>query len=428
MSVLVTGGTGFIGSHTVVELLNVGEDVVIVDNLCNSRIEVLERITAITGKTPKFYKGDLLDTELVEKIFDENIIDSIIHFAGLKSGAESILEPGKYLNTNIISTFNLLNSMEKHNVYKLVFSSSATVYGTPEEVPDYETDLVGKVCSPYGLSKYLIELLLKDFASQRKDFKFIALRYFNPVGAHPSGLIGEDDGQSIPNNLVPYITKVLLGQLPYLKVYGNSYDTVDGTGLRDYIHVVDLAKGHLAALNYLNNTDVKFDVFNLGTGKGTTVLQLVAAFEKVSGKKIPYQIMDIRPGDVPLSFASVEKANKILGYAPGTLPIDGNCVRISSMRCHSQALTIKLKENLSIANIEELISAQNPWAKVIPNHKEITLSELTPAKVSGSLYVPIGRMRKMNMGENFVSAFTVGDQLLWGAAEPLRCMLRQIIG
>ncbi len=314
MSVLVTGGTGFIGSHTVVELLNVGEDVIIVDNLCNSRIEVLERINAITGKAPKFYKGDLLDVELVERVFSENKIDSIIHFAGLKSGAESILEPGKYLNTNIISTFNLLNAMEKHNVYKLVFSSSATVYGTPEEVPDYETDLVGKVCSPYGLSKYLIELLLKDFAGQRKDFKFIALRYFNPVGAHPSGLIGEDDGQSIPNNLVPYITKVLLGQLPYLKVYGNSYDTVDGTGLRDYIHVVDLAKGHLAALNYLNNTNVKFDVFNLGTGKGTTVLQLVAAFEKVSGKNIPYQITDIRPGDVPLSFASVEKANTILGW------------------------------------------------------------------------------------------------------------------
>lgn len=181
-------------------------------------------------------------------------------------------------------------------------------------MPDYETDLVGKVCSPYGLSKYLIELLLRDFSSQRKDFKFIALRYFNPVGAHPSGLIGEDDGQSIPNNLVPYITKVLLGQLPYLKVYGDSYDTVDGTGLRDYIHVVDLAKGHLAALNYLNNCDTKFDVFNLGTGKGTRVLQLVAAFEKVSGKKIPYQITDIRPGDVPLSFASVEKANTILGW------------------------------------------------------------------------------------------------------------------
>lgn len=314
MSVLVTGGTGFIGSHTVVELLNAGKDVVIVDNLCNSKVEVLDRIRAITKKEPKFYKGDLLDVVFVEKIFIENGIDSVIHFAGLKSGAESILEPGKYLNTNIISTFNLLNAMEKHDVNKLVFSSSATVYGTPEVVPDYETDLVGKVCSPYGLSKYLIELLLKDFTNQRKDFRFIALRYFNPIGAHPSGLIGEDDGQSIPNNLVPYITKVLLGQLPYLKVYGNSYDTIDGTGLRDYIHVVDLAKGHLAALDYLNKNDVKFDVFNLGTGKGTTVLQLVAAFEKAAGKKIPYQITSIRPGDVPLSFASVEKAKNILKW------------------------------------------------------------------------------------------------------------------
>lgn len=314
MSILVTGGTGFIGSHTVVELLEKDYEVVIVDNLCNSRIEVLDRIEQITGKKPKFYKGNLLDVSLVEQIFTENKIDSVIHFAGLKSGAESIQEPGKYLNTNIISTFNLLNAMEKYGVYKLVFSSSATVYGTPEEVPDYETDLVGKVCSPYGLSKYMIELLLKDFAAQRKDFKFVALRYFNPVGAHPSGLIGEDDGQSIPNNLVPYITKVLLGQLPYLKVYGNSYNTVDGTGLRDYIHVVDLARGHLAALSYLDETETKFDVFNLGTGKGTTVLQLVAAFEKYSGKKVPYKITDIRPGDVPLSFASVDKANKILKW------------------------------------------------------------------------------------------------------------------
>ncbi len=314
MSVLVTGGTGFIGSHTVVELLNEDRDVILVDNLCNSRIQVLDRIKTITGKMPKFYKGDLLDTGLVEKIFSENDIDSVIHFAGLKSGAESITEPGKYLNVNIISTFNLLNAMEKHGVHKLVFSSSATVYGTPEVVPDYETDLVGKVCSPYGLSKYLIELLLKDFANQRNGFKFVALRYFNPVGAHPSGLLGEDDGQSVPNNLVPYITKVLLGQLPFLKVYGNSYETVDGTGLRDYIHVVDLAKGHLAALKYLENSDVKYDVFNLGTGKGTTVLQLVAAFEKVSGKKVPYKITAIRPGDVPLSFASVEKANRILKW------------------------------------------------------------------------------------------------------------------
>lgn len=314
MSVLVTGGTGFIGSHAVVELLNSSYDVVIVDNLCNSKEAVLDKIQMITGKIPKFYKLDLLNSNTLERVFEENNIDSVIHFAGLKSGAESIEEPGKYLNTNICSTFNLLNIMEKHNVYKLVFSSSATVYGTPEIVPDYETDMVGKVCSPYGLSKYIIELMLNDFARQRKKFKFAALRYFNPIGAHPSGLIGEDDGKQVPNNLVPYITKVLLGQLPFLWIYGNQYDTVDGTGLRDYIHVVDLARGHLAALKYLDTTDVKYDVFNLGTGKGTTVLQLVAAFEKVSKMKVPYKITKPRAGDVPLSFASVDKAEKILGW------------------------------------------------------------------------------------------------------------------
>lgn len=314
MSVLVTGGTGFIGSHTIVELINSGYDVVAVDNLVNSKIEVLDRIALITGKKPDFYKVDILDTEALERIFSENKIDSVIHFAGLKSGAESIDEPGRYLNNNIVSTFNLLNVMEKHEVYKLVFSSSATVYGTPEIVPDYETDTVGKVNSPYGLSKYLIELMLADFARQRKDFRFAALRYFNPIGAHPSGMIGEDDGQTVPNNLVPYITKVLLGQLPYLKVYGNRYDTVDGTGLRDYIHVVDLARGHLAALKYLDTTEEKYDVFNLGTGKGTTVLQLVSAFEKVSGKVVPYEITSPRAGDVPLSFASVDKAEKVLKW------------------------------------------------------------------------------------------------------------------
>ena len=314
MSVLVTGGTGFIGSHTVVELLNANYEVVIIDNLCNSKAEVLSRIEMITGKTPVFYKMDMLDNAALEKVFEENNVESVIHFAGLKSGAESIDEPGLYLNNNIISTFNLLNAMEKYGVHKLVFSSSATVYGTPEIVPDYEDDLVGKVCSPYGLSKYVIELMLKDFAQQREDFRFSSLRYFNPIGAHPSGLIGEDDGQQVPNNLVPYITKTLLGKLPYLKVYGNHYDTVDGTGLRDYIHVVDLAKGHIAALRYLETTEVKYDVFNLGTGKGTTVLQLVAAFEKVAGKKVPYQITGPRAGDVPLSFASVEKAERILGW------------------------------------------------------------------------------------------------------------------
>ena len=314
MNVLVTGGAGFIGSHTVVELINSGYDVVIADNLCNSREEVIDRIEKITHIRPSFYKIDLLDVPALETVFKENHIDAVIHFAGLKSGAESIAEPGRYLNSNLMSTFNLLNMMEKYNVFKLVFSSSATVYGTPEVVPDYETDMVGKVCSPYGFSKYLIELLLNDFTRQRDNYHFVALRYFNPIGAHPSGIIGEDDGQSIPNNLVPYITKTLLGKFPYLRVYGNHYDTVDGTGLRDYIHVVDLAKGHIAALEYLDKTAKKYDVFNLGSGKGTTVLQLVSAFEKVSQMTVPYKITEPRAGDVPLSFASVEKANRILNW------------------------------------------------------------------------------------------------------------------
>ena len=314
MAILVTGGTGFIGSHTVVELLNAGYDVAIADNLCNSKIEVIDRIQKITNKRPAFYQIDLLDSAALEKVFAENRLDAVIHFAGLKSVSESVDEPGRYLNTNLMSTFHLLNVMEKHQVYKLVFSSSATVYGTPETVPNHETDMVGKVCSPYGLSKYLIELLLHDFAQQRDNFRFAALRYFNPIGAHPSGIIGEDSGQSVPNNLVPYITRTLLGQFPYLRVYGDQYDTVDGTGLRDYIHVVDLARGHIAALNYLDKTDKKYDVFNLGTGKGTTVLQLVSAFEDVSGKKVPYRIVGPRAGDIPLSFAAVEKANTVLGW------------------------------------------------------------------------------------------------------------------
>lgn len=314
MTILVTGGTGFIGSHTVVELLNAGYDVVIADNLCNSKIEVIDRIAKITNKRPAFYKLDLLDSAALEKVFAENRIDAVIHFAGLKSVAESVENPGRYLDTNLTSTFHLLNAMEKHQVYKLVFSSSATVYGTPETMPNRESDVVGKVCCPYGFSKYLNELLLHDFARQRDNFRFASLRYFNPVGAHPSGLIGEDCGQKAPNNLAPYITRTLLGQFPYLSVYGDQYDTADGTGVRDYIHVVDLAKGHIAALNYLEKTDSKYDVFNLGTGKGTTVLQLVSAFEEASGRKVPYRIVGPRPGDVPLSFAAVEKAKNILGW------------------------------------------------------------------------------------------------------------------
>jgi UDP-glucose 4-epimerase len=314
MKILVTGGTGFIGSHTVVELINAKYDVILVDNLCNSSEVVLDRIKEITGTKPVFYKGNVEDYCFMNKIFTNNKIDAIIHFAGLKSSAESIENPGLYYHTNIDSSFTLLKLIEEFSVKKLVFSSSATVYGTPKFVPNVETDIVGKACSPYGFSKYIIELMLKDFAIQRKDFKIIALRYFNPIGAHPSGLIGEDSTQQIPNNLVPYITKVMLGQLPYLEVYGNSYPTEDGTGLRDYIHVVDLALGHIAALENLETTNNKYDVFNLGTGKGTTVLQLVKTFEETSGITIPYKIVDIRLGDVPLSFASVEKANTQLKW------------------------------------------------------------------------------------------------------------------
>lgn len=314
MKVLVTGGAGFIGSHTAVELLQRGYDIVVVDNLSNSSKIVIDRIKELTKKDFAFYQCDVEDYDSMKRVFSENAIATIIHFAGLKSNAESIEKPGLYLNVNIYSTFTLLRLMDEFSVNKMVFSSSATVYGTPEKVPDLETDEVGKVISPYGLTKYLNELLLKDFAVQRAHMKIIALRYFNPIGAHPSGRIGEDSTQQIPNNLVPYITKVMLGQLPHLNVYGNCYKTCDGTGLRDYIHVVDLARGHIAALDYLSKMTENYDVFNLGTGQGVTVLQLVSAFEKVSGLKIPYKIVGVRPGDVPLSYASVEKAKNILHW------------------------------------------------------------------------------------------------------------------
>lgn len=295
MTILVTGGTGFIGSHTVVELLNAGYDVVIADNLCNSKVEVIDRIQKITNKRPAFYQIDLLDSAALEKVFAENRLDAVIHFAGLKSVAESVEDPGRYLDTNLTSTFHLLNAMEKHQVYKLVFSSSATVYGTPRHAEPRER------CCRQGLLPVWVQQVSQraaphDFARQRDNFRFASLRYFNPVGAHPSGLIGEDCGQKAPNNLAPYITRTLLGQFPYLSVYGDQYDTADGTGVRDYIHVVDLAKGHIAALNYLEKTDSKYDVFNLGTGKGTTVLQLVSAFEEASGRKVPYRIVGPRSG------------------------------------------------------------------------------------------------------------------------------------
>ena len=312
MTILVTGGTGFIGSHTVVELLNAGYDVVIADNLCNSKIEVIDRIQKITNKRPAFYQIDLLDSAALEKVFAENRLDAVIHFAGLKSVAESVEDPGRYLDTNLTSTFHLLNAMEKHQVYKLVFSSSATVYGTPETMPNRESDVVGKVCCPYGFSKYLNELLLHDFARQRDNFRFASLRYFNPVGAHPSGLIGEDP-RGIPNNLMPYIAQTAARRREYLSVFGNDYPTPDGTGVRDYLHVVDLARGHVAAMDYMAERKGVF-VFNLGTGHGYSVLDMVHAFEKATGKKVPYKIAPRRAGDVAEVYCDPGKAERELGW------------------------------------------------------------------------------------------------------------------
>lgn len=314
MKILVTGGTGFIGSHTVVELIKAGNSVVILDNLANSKKGVLDRIKQLCNVSPSFYCGDICDEKFLNFVFDKEKIDCVIHFAALKSNAESIAKPGLYFNNNLYSSLKLLKAMEAHGVHQIVFSSSATVYGLTEIVPIHETDLIGNVISPYGMTKYLNELLLMDYARQHVGFKAIALRYFNPIGAHPSGIIGEDPVDDTPNCLMPYLTRVALKKLPYLNVFGNDYDTSDGTGLRDYIHVVDLALGHVAAVNYLSKMKNSFDVFNLGTGKGTTVLELIRVFEEVNQIRIPYKVVGRRPGDVAKSFADVSKANKILGW------------------------------------------------------------------------------------------------------------------
>lgn len=327
MKILVTGGTGFIGSHTVVELINSGHQVVIIDNLCNSKKSVLDRIEKLTGIMPAFYCGSICDQDFLNSVFDKEKIDCVIHFGALKSNAESIQKPGLYFENNLYSSLKLLNAMEKHGVKKIVFSSSATVYGLTEAVPIHETDLIGDVISPYGMTKYLNELLLADYARQHKGFKAIALRYFNPIGAHPSGLIGEDPVDDTPNCLMPYVTRVAMKKLPYLKVFGDDYDTIDGTGLRDYIHVVDLALGHVAAVKHFAEMDYGFDVFNLGTGRGTTVLELISAFEKTNGVKVPYKIVGRRPGDVAKSFADVAKSEKMLGWKTKYSVID--CVRDS---------------------------------------------------------------------------------------------------
>lgn len=312
MAILVTGGTGYIGSHTVVELLNKNYDVVIVDNYVNSKPEVLSRIYKITGKNPRFYVVDVCNEDKMREVFKKEKITDIIHFAGLKSVGESTQKPGLYIRNNIGSSIVLLNLMKEFGVHNIVFSSSATVYGVPDHVPLKEDDKIGGCTNPYGQTKLEIEYMLNDFANENKDANIAILRYFNPIGAHASGLIGEDP-QGIPNNLMPYITQVAVGKRPFLNVFGNDYNTPDGTGVRDYIHVVDLAKGHLAALKKLEEKP-GLVIYNLGTGKGTSVLELVHAFEKANGLTIKYEIKDRRPGDVDENYADASKAFKEMGW------------------------------------------------------------------------------------------------------------------
>ena len=311
MSILVTGGTGYIGSHTVVELLNLDKEVIIVDNFSNSNPTVLDRIRAISNKDFKFYKVDTTKEEELEVVFKENKIDSVIHFAAYKAVGESAGKPLEYYSNNIINTLTVLNLMKKYNVKNFVFSSSATVYGDPHTCPITE-EFPLSTTNPYGATKLMIEDMLRDIAKADPRFNIAILRYFNPVGAHESGFIGEEPN-GIPNNLMPYITKVAVGNLKELSVFGNDYNTHDGTGIRDYIHVVDLAKGHIKALDKLS-TNCGLVTYNLGTGNGYSVLDMVKAFSKASGQEIPYKIVDRRPGDVAMCYADPTKANNELGW------------------------------------------------------------------------------------------------------------------
>ncbi len=310
-NILVTGGAGFIGSHTSVELLNDGYEVIILDNLSNSKEGAIDRIKTITGKDVKFYKVDLLDLEGTEKVFSENEIDAVIHFAGLKAVGESVEKPLEYYENNIGGTFNLVKAMRKYNVKNIVFSSSATVYGVNNQVP-YTEDMPTSATNPYGYTKVMIEQILNDMTVADPEWSVVALRYFNPIGAHESGLIGENPN-GIPNNLVPYIAQVALGKLEALRVFGDDYDTPDGTGVRDYIHVTDLAKGHLAALRYSEN-NAGFQPINLGTGKGSSVLEVLHAYEKACGKTLAYNITSRRPGDIASSYAQTDLAKKLLNW------------------------------------------------------------------------------------------------------------------
>ena len=310
-TILVTGGAGYIGTHTVIQLLEAGHEVIVLDNLSNSSREALNRVEAMTGKEVTFYLGDILDRALLEQIFLTHTIDAVIHFAGLKAVGESVKEPLRYYENNVVGTTVLLEVMQAFDVKRIVFSSSATVYGMPERTPIDESFPLSAT-NPYGRSKLMIEDILRDVAVADSDWSIALLRYFNPIGAHPSGQIGEDPFD-VPNNLMPYITQVAVGKLTELSVFGDDYDTPDGTGVRDYIHVVDLASGHLQALDYvMDQTGV--EAFNLGTGTGYSVLDLVRAFEQESGKTIPYNVTDRRPGDIATCFADPTKSKQMLGF------------------------------------------------------------------------------------------------------------------
>ena len=312
MKILVTGGTGYIGSHTCVELINNGHEVIIVDNLYNSSIEVLDKIEKITGTKPKFYEIDILDKDKLEKVFVENKIDAVIHFAGYKAVGESVSMPLVYYKNNISGSINLYELMKKYDVNNIVFSSSATVYGDDYDVPFKEEYGYGTATNPYGSTKLMNEMILTDLCKANQNMSTVLLRYFNPIGAHESGLIGEVPSGT-PNNLVPYIADVATGKREFLNVYGNDYDTKDGTGVRDYVHVVDLAKAHVLAIEYACKNK-GCEVINIGTGKGYSVLEVVHAYEKACGHSIAYKIVDRRPGDIATCYADTAKAKRLLGF------------------------------------------------------------------------------------------------------------------
>ncbi|EKO3383123.1 UDP-glucose 4-epimerase GalE [Vibrio fluvialis] len=312
MDVLITGGMGYIGSHTCVQMIAAGMTPIMVDNLCNAKAEVLNRIEALTGVRPAFYQGDIRDEAFLDSVFAKHDVQAVIHFAGLKAVGESVSKPIEYYDNNVNGTLVLVRSMRKAGVKSLVFSSSATVYGDPQTIPITETSPTGATTNPYGRSKYMVEQCLADLVVAEPEWSITLLRYFNPVGAHPSGTMGEDP-QGIPNNLMPFIAQVAVGRREKLAVFGNDYATPDGTGVRDYIHVMDLADGHIAALQVVG-TQAGLHIYNLGTGKGSSVLDMVNAFSQACGKAVPYEICPRRPGDIAECWASTEKAQRELGW------------------------------------------------------------------------------------------------------------------